>query len=85
MSPISQKHLRIWYYLVAFFFTWSLAVEHFGSEEAAARFFCDVGIIQLSESTDRRQEQVPQPGLLGFLLDSQNNIYYKSVKRNEWH
>lgn len=52
-------------------FTRSLAVENFRGKGAMPRLLCDVGIVQLSEAADCRQEQVPQPFLPGFHLEVQ--------------
>lgn len=55
--------------------TWSLAVEDFGSEEAAPRLLCDVSVVQLAQTPDGRQEQVPQARFPGFHLHAQINIH----------
>lgn len=48
--------------------TWGLAVEDLGSKKAASCLLCNVGVVQLAETTDCRQEQVPQARLPGFHL-----------------
>lgn len=49
-------------------FTRSLTVEDFRGIDAAPSFLCNIGIVQLTETTDCRKEQVPKPCLLGFNL-----------------
>lgn len=55
-------------------FTRSLAVENFRGKGATPCLLCDVGIVQLTEATDCRQEQVPQPFLPGFHLEAQMDL-----------
>ena len=68
------------------FFTWSLAVKDIGGKEAPSSFFCDEGVVQLSESANCRQEKVPQPRLPGFHLDTDtegaNHAKHFTQKRN---
>ena len=59
-------------------FTRSLAVEDFRGKEAASSFLCDVGIVQLTETTDCRQEQVPQACLPGFHLEPYRYAWYNT-------
>lgn len=51
--------------------TWGLAVEDLRSKKAASRLLCNVGVVQLTETTDCRQEQVPQACFPGFHLHTQ--------------
>lgn len=55
--------------------TWGLAVEDFGSEEAAPRLLCDVSVVQLAQTPHGRQEQVPQARFPGFHLRTQINLH----------
>ena len=66
-------------------FTRSLAVEDFRGKEAASSFLCDVGIVQLTETTDCRQEQVPQACLPGFHLEPHRyTLLYKVYVQTEF-
>lgn len=51
--------------------TWGLAIEDLGSKKAASCLLCDVGVVQLTETTDCWQEHVPQAFFLGFHLHTQ--------------
>lgn len=54
--------------------TRSLAVEDLRGKEATSGFLCDVGVVQLTETADRGQEQVPQPRLPSFQLENTHVI-----------
>lgn len=54
--------------------TWSLAVEDFRSKQATPRLLCNVGVVQLAETTDCRQEQVPKAHFPGFHLQPGMNV-----------
>lgn len=51
--------------------TWGLAVEDLRSKKAASCLLCNVGVVQLTEATDCRQEKVPQAHIPGFHLHTQ--------------
>lgn len=51
--------------------TWGLAVEDLRSKKTASCLLCNVGIVQLTKTTDCRQKQVPQARFPGFNLHTQ--------------
>lgn len=61
-------------------FTWSLAVKDIRAKDAVSSFFCNIGIIQLTESTDCRKEQVPQPCFPGLHLNAQITCVLKLTR-----
>lgn len=63
-------------FAVSMISTWGLAVENLRSKKAASCLLCYVGVVQLTETTDCRQEQVPQAHFPGFHLHTQIDLGY---------